>query len=258
MASEDTGRQQSPDLPPEVNRWLDEKADERGLSRQQLLSELLAAHRAIDEDDALDAELDALRDNFMEKITDVRERVVQVKLEADEKAPTDHGHPELGEQLDAIERAVKELDALDERVAANRERMDAGFENFESVLDYLTESTDELEDRLDVLARALVSVRDQTRTLAAQNARRAATAELARTANRHGIKSGKCEECETSVTIALLTEPACPHCGASFTDIEPKRGFFGSNTLVVGTPPALEGETLDPEVDDLLDEVADE
>ncbi len=101
-----------------------------------------------------------------------------------------------------------------------------------------------------MLARALVSIRDQTRTLAAQNAERAATAELARTANHHGIKSAKCGECGTSVTIALLTEPSCPHCGVTVNDVEPKRGFFGSNTLVVGAVPALEGETLNPEVDD--------
>lgn len=237
---------------------MDEKADKLGLSRQRLLSELLAAHHAIDEDDAFDEELADVRDEFVEKLTDVRERVVQIKLGTDEKAQADHDHPDLRAELEAVERTVKELNALPERVAENRERMNAGFENYESVLDYLTETTGELEDRLDVLARALVSVRDQTHTLTAQNATRVVTAELAHTANRHGVKSAKCGECETSVTKALLAEPSCPHCGATFNDIEPKRGFFGSNTLAVGNPPALKGETLDSDVDNLLDEVADE
>ncbi|WP_227353778.1 hypothetical protein [Haladaptatus salinisoli] len=258
MASEDTERTHAPELPQAVNRWLDERADELGLSRQRLLSELLAAHRAIDEDDALDEELADVRDEFAEKLTDVRERVVQIKLETDEKAPADHDHPDLRAELEAVERAAREIDALAERVAENRERTSAGFENYESVLEYLTETTDELEDGLDVLARALVSVRDQTRTLAARDAKRAATASLARAANRHGVRSAECGECGTSVTVALLAEPSCPHCGATFSDVEPKRDFFGSHTLVVGDPPALEGETLDPVADDALDEVVDE
>ncbi len=257
MASDDMGQAHPPDLPDPVATWLDERAEERNVSRQQLLSELLAAHRAIDESDA-DDEPGDLRDEFMEKITDVRERVVQVKRETDDKAPADHDHPELREELADVERAVEKLDALSERVEENRERIDNGFENYESVLEYLTETTDELDERIDVLARALVAVRDQTRTLATQNATRAAVDELFRTANRHGIKSAKCGDCKTSVTISLLTEPACPHCSVTFEDIEPKQGFFGSSWLVVGRPPALEGETLESDVDDLLEEVAEE
>ncbi|WP_435154898.1 hypothetical protein [Haladaptatus sp. DFWS20] len=258
MVSDDVGQTHMPELPESVTRWLDETADELGLSRQQLLSELLTAHRTIDEDGAVEGEIDVLRDEFMSKLTDVRERVVQVKRETDGKAAVNHDHPELRAQLDEMQQATDALDALSERVAANHEHMDGGFENYESVLDYLTETTDELEARLDVLARALVSVRDQTRTLATRNATRAATAKLARTTNQHGIKSEKCGDCETSVTISLLTEPSCPHCTATFEDIEPKQGFFGSNWLVVGRPPALECDTLDPDLDDLLDEVAEE
>ncbi|WP_458189285.1 hypothetical protein [Haladaptatus sp. NG-WS-4] len=86
----------------------------------------------------------------------MRERIVQVKLETDEKALADHDHPDLRAklaELEALKQAVTELDRLGELVTANRERMDSGFENFESVLDYLTETTDELDDRLDVTGR---------------------------------------------------------------------------------------------------------
>ncbi|SIR26753.1 hypothetical protein SAMN05421858_2049 [Haladaptatus litoreus] len=37
--------------------------------------------------------------------------------------------------------------------------------------------------------------------------------------------------------------------------MEPKQGFFGSNRLVVGRPPAIEGDALDSDVDELVDEV---
>ncbi|ODR81125.1 hypothetical protein BG842_16815 [Haladaptatus sp. W1] len=263
MESEDAGHVPAEEIPAAVDQWLTNTADELGISRQRLLSELVAGHGTLHERNGSDERLAELRDDFMEKLTDVRERVVQIKRETDDKAPEDHDHPELrGElaglhdELADLRRTVDdgdgddlepELDALRERVAENRKRLDSGFENYEAVLDYLTETTDELDERLDVLARALVSVRDQARTLAAQNATRAATAELDRTANCHGITSAKCAECETSVTIALLTEPACPHCGATFEDIDPKQGFFGSNWLVVGRPPALEGDTTDPD-----------
>jgi prefoldin subunit 5 len=271
MESEDAGHVPAVELPTSVAQWVTKTADELDVPRQRLLSELLAAHGSLHEEDA-DDRLDELRDEFMEKLTDVRERVAQIKREADEKAPVDHDHPDLRDELDERRERVDddgeditaEVDLLRERVAANRERLDSGFENYEEVLDYLTETTDELDGRLDVLARALVSVRDQVRMLATENATRVATAELARTANRHGIKSAKCGDCEMSVTIALLTEPNCPHCGATFEDIEPKQGFFGSNWLVVGRPPALDGDiidpdaAIDPEAADLLSGVTEE
>lgn len=265
MESEDVSHTPALELPESVAQWLDETADGVGLSRERLLTELLAAHRTLHEEDIADERLDELHDEFVEKLTDVRERVVQIKRESDGKAPADHDHVELRDELDELRTAVddgdafaEELGTLDERVTENRERLESGFENYENVLEYLTETTDELDDRLDVLARALVSVRDQARTLAARNAMRAATAELAKSANRHGITSADCGGCASSVTIALLTEPTCPHCEATFEDVEPKQGFFGSNRLVVGRSPALEGDTVDTDVDDLSKGATDE
>ncbi|WP_440007894.1 hypothetical protein [Halomicrococcus sp. SG-WS-1] len=199
-----------------------------------------------------------LREEFAAKIEDVRERVIQVKRETDAKAPADHGHPDLRDDVEDLRTAVAEVEELRERVVENRDRMDSGFENYEEVLSYLTETTDELEERLDVLATALVGVRDRTRKLAVDEEKRAAVAELARTANRNGVETAVCESCELSVTVSLLYEPECPHCGASFGDLRPKEGWFGSSTLLVGDPPALEGETLDDDVDDLLAEGEEE
>ena len=250
------------DLPDSVEEWLDERADDAETTREQVVRELLEAHRSIDGEEGVDpaeAAVDGLREEFMEKIEDVRERVIQVKREADEKAPTDHDHADLREDLAELDAAVEEIAQLREQVEANRQHVDSGFENYEEVLSYLTETTDELEEKLDVLAAAMVGVRDRTRQLAAAAEERAAVAELARTANRNGVKSAVCESCDLSVTISLLREPECPHCGAAVRDVDPKQGFFGSNTLVVGDPPALEGETLDDvDFDELFDEVSEE
>ncbi|WP_327051302.1 hypothetical protein [Halomicrococcus gelatinilyticus] len=254
------------DLPDSVEEWLDERAEDAGTTREAVVRELLAAHRSIDGEEADPVEADRpaaavedLREEFTEKLEDVRERVIQVKREADEKAPAGHDHADLREDLAELDAAVEEMEELREQVEANRRHVDSGFENYEEVLSYLTETTDELEEKLDVLAAAMVDVRDRTRQLAAAAEERAAVADLARTANRNGVKSAVCESCDLSVTISLLREPECPHCGAAVRDIDPKQGFFGSNTLVVGDPPALEGETLDDvDFDELFDEVSEE
>ncbi|MFW5965560.1 MAG: hypothetical protein ACOCP3_02285, partial [Halodesulfurarchaeum sp.] len=52
---------------------------------------------------ALEAELD-------EKIQDVRERVIQVKREADGKAPADHEHESLESLISALESDYNSLE----------------------------------------------------------------------------------------------------------------------------------------------------
>jgi LmbE family N-acetylglucosaminyl deacetylase len=264
--------------------WLDAKAEELGVSRDELLARL----RNDDAPDGVEAgePFAALRREFGErlsttqeefetqlaevesdlaeaekdvdeKIQDVRERVVQVKREADGKAPADHDHPDLGERTEAVadraDRLADELDALADTVAELDEQVETGFENYEDVLEYLTDATDDLEVKLTTLAEATVKLRDQTKTLAARHASRAAADELAHLANRRGIESAECGRCGETVHIGLLAEPNCPHCASNFNDVEPKRGFFGSARLVVGDPPALEGERADWDLGSVMD-----
>lgn len=232
-------------------------------------------------------ELDA---EFTELLEDVRERVIQVKRETDRKAPADHDHEDLAERLatlsdrlddveadlSAVEGDAEQVATLSERVdevaadlteqaaavdeveselAAVDDRVDEGFENYEDVLEYLTDTTDELERRLDVLARAVVDVRGEVRRLGGQSAARAEAERLKLAANRSGVRSAACADCGASVDIALLTRPECPQCASSFSDVEPKQGLFGSHTLTTGEPPALRAADeadLDDELDDLV------
>ncbi|WP_128476432.1 hypothetical protein [Halorussus pelagicus] len=283
MAGEDIGEpSQSPD--DSLEGWLDAKAEELGLSREELLARLrdgdapegavggeaFAALRrefgerlsetreefesqlAEVETDLADAEGD-----FDDKIEDVRERIVQVKRETDEKAPADHDHPDLREQTegaaDRADRLADEVDALSETVEELDEQVESGFENYEDVLEYLTDATDDLEERLTTLAEVTVELRDQTRTLTARHAARAAADELAHLANRRGVESAKCGHCGETVHVGLLAEPKCPHCASTFNDVEPKQGLFGSAKLVVGDPPALEGERADWDLGSVMD-----
>jgi hypothetical protein len=249
MASE-----QADGLPDELDAWVAERAAATGDSRPEVLRQLLAAHRLLDEHpelldgdgsttvavddtmgpkrersepseslaadlDDIESRLTALEADLDEKITDVRERVIQVKREADAKAPADHDHPEISR------------------------RMTEGFENYEEVLEYLADLGEDHEDKLRRLAGAVVDLRERVIELEQRSNERAAAAELRREANRQGITSAECGSCGSAVQIGLLDGPRCPHCEATFEELDPKRGFFGANTLTVGQRPALAAGT---------------
>jgi len=253
--------------------WLAERADELGLDEAAFLKRVVAAYRSVEEND-LEADLatsgeyaDRLDDlaervddvesqadeteiriadaeaDFDEQLQDVRERVVQVKREADGKADADHDHPDVSEDvadaLAAAERADELVGALEADVADLDERVDAGFENFEEVLAFLRDETDELSGKVTTLATAVVSMREAVRTVGAAEARRARTDALKRTANVAGVEEADCGDCGQSVTVALLTAPECPFCGAPFEDVASGSGWFSSNTLETGSTPAL-------------------
>ena len=284
MAGEDVGESSDAAADP-LEGWLDAKAEELGVSRTELLTRLQNGDAPDDGADAeafaalrrefgeqlsetreefeaqlaeVEADLADAEDDFDEKIQDVRERVVQVKRETDGKAPADHGHDDLHRRTetaaDRADRLADELDALAETVAALDDRVETGFENYEDVLEYLTDATDDIEAKLATLAEVTVDLRDQTRTLAARHAARAAADELAHLANRRGVDSAKCGHCRETVHVGLLAEPRCPHCASTFNDVEPKQGLFGSARLAVGDPPALEGERADWDLDDVVED----
>jgi len=282
MASEETG-ELSVTVPRDVDEWLDRRAAEQDTDRGTVLRRLLESAHAVDQLDgdgspaavadrvlapedevspAVEERIDDLDDRFTELVEDVRERVIQVKQEADGKASADHGHPSLDGRLDDADAAADRLndavDDLDERIAEVDRRLDAGFENYEDVLKYLTDVSDDLQDRTDLLARAVVDVREEVRRLGGESARRAEAEALQLAANRSGIRVADCEHCGTEVDVALLTAPTCPHCASTFSDVEPKRGFLGTSTLLTGEPPALTSGG-EPDLDGSLDDlVADE
>jgi hypothetical protein len=270
-------------LPADLEEWLDQRAAETDRSRDDLVADLVGAYRSmtengvvdgvLTEDDLatdgtvddleglvastdLDAALESQREEFSALLEDVRKRVVQVKRETDAKAHVDHEHDDLESTLGDVESTVE---ALEESIDALEEDLDDGFENFEDVLEYLTETTDELESKTGTLAQLLVDLRGEVKRLSAREARRAEADALKLAANREDVESAKCEECETAVTISLLTAPECPHCASTFNDVEKRSGLFSSNKLVTGAPPALPEPTpggLETSAD-LVEELAD-
>lgn len=253
--------------------WVRSRARERGVPPDEYAQRLVAAFRTVETaelvdlattEDVADVErrLEALDRDLDEKIDDVRSRVVQVKREADGKADADHDHPELADDVEDALDAAREAERMAEDAAATavdvEDRLDAGFENYEDILETLRDRTNGLSRKVGTLARVLVDVRDSLKPLVEAANRRNAVEKLKRSANREGIRSARCEECDATVDVALLTRPACPFCEATVTDVEPKSGFFGSPTLATGTRPALEAPQVIDDPAGELEDIADE
>lgn len=288
MASDDAGDAPvSTTVEETLQEWLDEEAQQLGVSRAELIRRVLGAYQTVTNGDgeatAVDelfetngvaadeletrltsveraqTELDA---DFQGKIEDVRERVIQIKRETDAKADAEHDHPELRQQTErATERLAQvtgEMQTLQAQFADLRGDLDAGFENYEDVLEYLNDATEDLEAKLTVLAQAVLEVRKSTATQAARESARRAVDELAHEAQKRAIRSANCEECGRRVDIALLSRPECPHCVSPFDGVEEGR-WFRPATLTVGDVPALEGSDrdLDGQLEAILEEEAE-
>ena len=218
----------------DVDEWLAETADALDVSAEEL--------------QALDAHLSAQRAEYAELIEDVRRRVIQVKREADAKAPNDHEHPELAGDLSRLE---SELADVEETLTEFDETIESGFENYEAVLEHLLDRIGRLEERTMTVGQAVLEVRNGLDALTVRERQRAAAEAIKLAANRLGVRRATCEDCASTVTISLLTDAECPHCAATIADVQAKRGIFGSHTLQTGDPPAIEGTVSEfPSPDD--------
>lgn len=261
-------------LPEEVRDWLDEQAAGTDAAREDVAKRLLDAYHSVavgsggDDgaplpacegdrsvtDDQLDDRIGELNDEFRTLLADVRKRVVQVKRETDQKAVEGHDHPEFDERLGRLER---QLDNVDESIETVETQLEAGFENYEDVLKYLTDETESLRERTDALARALIDVREEVELIAVERARRDEVNDLKRAANQYGIRTAECDACSASVDVAMLAEPECPHCTATVTDVSPGTRFLNTDTLVTGATAALTDGTSDG-ADDSLESIVED
>jgi chromosome segregation ATPase len=264
----------SSELPESVSDWLAQLAAEQDVSEEDLLSRLLEASTDGDvpalpelderlaevQSDLGDVEtrIEGLEADTREKIDDVRERVIQVKRDADAKADPDHDHPDLESEIadldDDVAALFEELDDVEESLGASIEQVSTETEDLREEVETVAEDASE---KLTVLAVAVVEMRDQVRELLADRRERVLAAELREAANRADVRRAACESCETGVDVGLLTEPRCPHCNEPFEELDPKDGFFGTNYLRTGHAPALEpGETdgEDSELEEIIEE----
>jgi len=183
-------------------------------------------------EEGLSAEIDRVESEFTDKIQDVRDRVVQVKREADGKADADHTHPEFGE-LATLSTAVDDLEsslgALESRVDEATEAADDAADRVDEI-ERATDRLDEVEERLRTVAWVVSDLRE------AEQARSSGTDAIDRlkaTAAELDVDRAVCENCSQAVDIALLHEPKCPHCDATVSDVALPGGLFGKPKLTV-------------------------
>jgi DNA repair exonuclease SbcCD ATPase subunit len=171
--------------------------------------------------------IESVESEFDGKIDDVRDRVIQVKREADGKAPADHTHEQLSEVqavADRLDEIEAELDSLRSEFETVVPDHDEGLESAESRLD-------RMEDRLQTIAWVVSDLREaQGSSGGLETVER-----IKRAAAKADIQRANCENCGESVLVSLLTDPKCPHCDATVSNVEPAGGWFGKPKLVTAS-----------------------
>lgn len=173
----------------------------------------------------VESRLDALEADVADKIEDVRGRVIEVKRETDDKAPADHDHESIEAVRGRLSSLESEVESLSETVSA----LDGG-ETSDRVASVEADLAD-VEDRLTTVAWVVRDLREARES----DTGTAALAELKHDAAVADVSRAKCENCGEGVDIGLLTEPACPHCEATVSTVEPASGFFSKPTLRVAS-----------------------
>lgn len=197
-------------------------------------------------ENSLTAEVDRVEADFREKLEEVRERVIQVKRETDEKADVDHTHPEFGE----LAGLSKEVDELGDRVNDLSAAVSAAGDEREAIVDDVADLKDlddrvaNAEEKLRTVAWVVSDLRD---TVEAERGQSRAIDRLTQSAAQADIDRAICDNCDDPVDIALLSEPTCPHCDATFGDVQAPSGLFGKPRLTVAKQ--LESGEDDDETD---------
>ncbi len=274
-------------LPSGIEEWIADRIAETGDSRETVLARAVASYRLLaedaDEDDALEttlSELEAriealeadsdpesdrieeLEAELDDHVEDLRSRIVDVVKEARSRAPADHSHAELDARLSELEgeidalggESTEELRASIEDVEAELTALDELIEDrlgaAEGELDSTAESIETLQTKADRLAGAVVDLRRRLTRVESHITHQTALAQLLETAAREDIEKARCDNCDETVRLGMLVEPACPHCRSVFDGIEPGSMFFKSAWLTIADRPALEaGSTTEEPFD---------
>lgn len=216
--------------------------------------------------ESLTAEVETLETEVDEDIEDLRERLVKLYRDVEQKPEADHTHPDLAERLDGVDanaRAVDDrLDGLEDRVESIDDTVasvDDRVERIEDRLDALAAADDDAADKLSRVASAVVRTQRRLRAIDGESAADGRLDDILDAANRHGVQTADCDGCGHTVRLSLLSSAACPHCESRFAGLDPAERFYRRSRLTVDDRPALSGESeavasgSDGETDDTAD-----
>ena len=236
-------------LPPPLEEWVDEHAASLDVDREELLVQVVSAYRAAADLDgdadaagggsapdletlreevraevetqladrdvdarAVDDRVDTLESKIEEDLNSVRNRVLQLRDALQSRADADHTHEEFDRLADRLDGVAADATELSDDVSTQEAELN------------------DVDARLDTLARVVLELRD--RTVDRGDDRTRQLDRLRRTANRQDVTDASCDSCGESVSVPLLTDPACPHCDAELRDITTAGLIFTRATLV--------------------------
>ena len=244
-------RRDSRSGPEPTEEWLEQLAQSEGVTREDILKQLVSSYWTLKEMHGLieqgeeggveewPLDVESLySDSFAEELEDVTERLERLENgDGGEDTVALRAEVEmLAERIDGVEGSLRD------RLIDVEERVDEEFGNLERILDYLIDTTDDVERDLKMLSKE----QEADRRRRAEQER---LTELKHLASRLGVRKAKCEYCGANVDIALLPTPECPQCDRQFTDLDPDKGWFGlgSSTLKVTDKPYIDGAGRDDE-----------
>ncbi|QZA87865.1 hypothetical protein K0C01_08650 [Salinarchaeum sp. IM2453] len=242
-------------LPEELDQWVTEKASQQEMDSDAYLQLLLQTHKQLLEegnsptavsDQQFQQTIQDLRSSQQELINDLRDRITEVKLESEQKAPNHHEHShhqhELKDITSDIEDGEERVDGHATDMTQVRSNLDDGFNKYEKTLITLLEQTDNSIEKSKVLGESLLELRELLDPAVKKYAQQDLLSDIMKTANRQNITKARCAECGSKVQLSQLTTPQCPYCSSRFVDVESKQhvtGLIRRPTLVTSGRPAL-------------------
>lgn len=246
--------------------WLAQKAAETDSSQERVLEQLLDSYWTLKEitqvldgrnrtplfsDGDRPAEADrqgptALTDGAVteDEFDELRQHVEslqsELQTESQQRSALTEGVQSLAERVEDVEAASEDVDELADTVADVRStfetehaqlqaRLDDEFENLQTILEYLVETSDELDVRL---TETEIQYRAEIREL---RAKRDQLRRLREAAREVGTHTADCEQCGDTVDFALLTSPECPNCGRVLTGVTEETNWFVLSTYTATT-----------------------
>lgn len=255
--------------------WVAQKAAERETSRERVLEQLLDSYWTLeqisqvmggrgdssslgdrsastDRDD--DRETNGTVTEYTELLDSVESLQTELETASRRHAALAEEVRSLSERLDDVEATQDAVDGLAERVEtvassleADQERlharMDDEFDDLQTILEYLVETSERLDARVDETQqeyraeiRELRTERDQLRRLREE-------------AHDHGTHRADCEQCGATVDLTLLTTPECPNCMRHLTGVTAETNWWVL-TSYTATTETRATESRAPESDD--------